>query len=512
MLLARREPVRFAKTILRLDIQADEPRPGSLRYRRSNDWAMDEWQIELVEAVADVERKRLGIPTRYNHEGKNQITVRACQGPGKTFGIAVVAHIWGFAYDPLVIPVIAPKKEHVKTRFFGEFRRIAARAIKGYQQLLNMQIGAERVAWGDDPVNHFLIAETGVQPENIQGLRRPNMLTLVDESSGVAERLFPVIEGNTFGAENSVTILIGNPTKNTGTFADSHLKDKLAGDYYRMHVGPEKSKRIPPESIERMIRKYGRTSPVVLVRCFGEFAADDANQIIALAWIADALLRDFTSDGSLPRLRVSVDAADGGDDETVVTVARHFDSHTRVLKQKTFSFGLERAQIEGADAAEVLFKAFGGDQKLDDFVVDAAGVGTGMAGELYDRGYRVIRYKGGESSDNGEKWKNRRTQSYLVARDAFRDGLISFEPDAIDDVEELEAQLCSVKRDIVADDRIEVLVTREAMRREGIKSPDRADSLVMQFATQAPVYSPGSHGKSDGVVAGESTILNGLPS
>lgn len=511
MLLARREPVKFAKTILRLDIMPDEPRPGTMRYRRSNDWSMDEWQCELVESVADVERKRLGLPTRYNHDGKNQITVRACQGPGKTFGIAVLAHVWGFAYDPLVIPVVAPKKEHVKTRFFGEFRRIAARAIPGYLQLLNMQIGAERVAWGEDPVNHFLIAETGVQPENIQGLRRPNMLTLVDESSGVHERLFPVIEGNQFGAENAVSVYIGNPTKNTGTFADSHLKEKLARDYYRMHVGPEKSKRIPMESIERMIRKYGRNSPVVLVRCFGEFAADDANQLIALGWIADALNREFKGDGSLPKLRVSIDAADGGDDNTVVTVARHYDSHIRILKQKEFSFGLQKAQIDGADAGETMFKAFGGRKEIDEFVVDAAGVGTGMAGELYDRGYRVIRYKGGEASSDPEKWKNRRTQSYLVARDAFRDGLISFEDDAVDDPEELEAQLCSVKRKIVGDDRIEELVTREQMRADGIKSPDRADSLVMQYATQSPVFSPGSHGKEAGLSTTQSTLLDGLP-
>jgi hypothetical protein len=33
---------------------------------------------------------------------------------------------------------------------------------------------------------------------------------------------------------------------------------------------------------------------------------------------------------------------------------------------------------------------------------------------------------------------------------------------------------------------------------------------VMQFATQAPVFSPASHGKSEGVVAGASTALDGL--
>lgn len=507
--MARREPVKFAKQILQLRRLPGEPVPGDPRYRVSNDWSMDAWQEELLEAVADVERKKLGIPTRVNHEGKNQITCRACQGPGKTFGIAGLAHVWGFAYHPLVIPVVAPKKEHVKTRFFGEFSRIAARAIPGYGQLVNMQIGAERVTWGDDPVNHMLLAETGVQPENIQGLRRPFMLTLVDESSGVAERLFPVIEGNMFGSEHAVLVMIGNPTRNQGTFADSHLKPRLAGDYYRMHVGPEKSKRISPASIEKMVRKYGPNSPVVLVRCKGEFAADDANQLIALSWVASAFDREFSGDGSLPRLRVTVDAADGGDDETVVTVAKHWDSHTRVLKQKTFSFAQEKAQIDGADAAEQMFIAFGGNKATDDFVVDSLGVGTGMAGELYDRGYRVIRYKGGEGSDN-DKWKNRRTQSYLVARDAFRDGLISFEDGCVDDQEELEAQLCSVKRKVVGDDKIEELVTREEMRREGIKSPDRADSLVMQFATQAPVFSPASHNREPEVTASTSTLLDGL--
>lgn len=487
-----------------------EPEPGHPRYRLSNDWSLCDWQKELLEAVADVERKRLGIPTRVNHEGKTQITVRACQGPGKTFGIAMLAHIWGFAYDPIVIPVIAPKKEHVKTRFFAEFSRIAARAVPGYKDVLGMFIGSERVTWGDDPVNHLLMAETGVQPENVQGLRRSTTLTLVDESSGVHERLWPVIEGNMAGSELAVLVMIGNPTRNTGTFADSHLKPKLAQDYFRMHVGPEKSKRVKKDLIERMVRKYGEQSPVVRVRCYGEFADDDANQLIAMAWVSDAFSREFEGDGSLPKLRVSVDVADGGEDETVITVARHYDTHVRILKQQAFSFSHERAQIDAADAAERMFLAYGGRKDEDDFVVDSLGVGSGCAGELYDRGYRVVRYKGGEASERPEKWKNRRTQSYLVTRDAFRDGLISFEPDAVDEPEELEAQLCSVKRKVTGDDRIEELVTREDMRREGLKSPDRADSVAMQYATQAPVFSPASHNSESGFYAEPSTVLDGL--
>jgi hypothetical protein len=281
-------------------------------------------------------------------------------------------------------------------------------------------------------------------------------------------------------------------------------------DYFRMQIKLSETHRVQREWVERMARRYGENSPIYKIRVLGEFASDDAYQLVATEWVTAASQREFNPDGSLPKLRVSVDVADGGEDETVVTVAKHFDSHTRVLKQKSFSFDLARAQIDAADAAERMFEEHGGRKGIDDFVVDSLGVGSGCAGELYDRGHVVIRYKGGESSDNSNKWRNRRTQSYLVTRDAFRDGLISFEDGAIDDPEELEAQLCSVKRKIVGDDKVEDLVTREEMRREGIKSPDRADSLVMQYATQAPVYSPGSHGKEPEISYAQSTVLDGL--
>lgn len=509
---ARLNPVNFARHVLQLRILPGEPKPGDAKYNAiATDWSLDAWTCELLNAVADVERKQLGMPTRVNHEGKSNVTVRACRGVGKTFGIAVLAHIWGFAYDPVVIPVMAPKLEHIKTRFMGEFTKIQGRAIAGYASL--MHAGALQIHWhGVDPKNHFLIAETAKHPENIQGLRRRFTLYLMDESSGVEEPIFPVIHGNLSATELGVFVMIGNPTKNQGSFAASHLNPKVAQDYHRIHVGPDDSIRFQQPWMDKMVRHYGVSSPIVRIHCLGEFAADDAFQLIATQWVTGAFEREFDTDGSLPTLRVSVDVSDGGEDSTVVTVGKHFASHTRILQQRDFSFALEKAQIEAADAAERMFLAHGGRKDLDDFVVDSLGVGTGCAGELYDRGYRVIRYKGGEASDNPEKYRNRRTQSYLVTRDAFRDGLISFAADAVDDPVELEAQLCSVKRKIVGDDKVEDLVTREEMRREGIKSPDRADSTVMQFATQSPVYSPGSHAKEPEMATTTSTLLDGLPS
>lgn len=469
-------------------------------------WELDEWQVKLLQAFSDVVRKKRGLPTVENHDGKPWLSVVAMHGPGKTHTAALFAHLFNFCFPGRIV-VTGPKFTQLKTRFMPAFRKVLHRAHPWYRALV--KDGERHVKWCNDK-DWCLLLETATKPENLAGHHERFMLVIVEEATGVPESLWPVVFGALSSGEIVILLMISNPTKRTGTFAKSHLSAIESRDYYRMQIKLDQTRRVRPEWVERMRRKYGETSPIYKIRVLGEFASDDAFQLISTEWITAASQRQFEGDGSLPRLRVSVDVADGGEDETVVTVAKHFDSHMLILKQSVFSFDMARAQIDAADAAERMFIAYGGNKELDDFVVDSLGVGSGCAGELYDRGYRVVRYKGGSESSDPKKWRNRRTQSYLVTRDAFRDGLITFADDAIDEPEELEAQLCSVKRKIVGDDKIEDLVTREEMRREGIKSPDRADSLVMQSATQAPVYSPGSHGQAVETTITHSTVLDGL--
>jgi hypothetical protein len=275
-----------------------------------------------------------------------------------------------------------------------------------------------------------------------------------------------------------------------------------------MHIDLDDTSRVSRKWVEDMRRKYGENSPIFRIRCLGEFASDDANQLIATSWVAAAWEREFAEDGSIPRLRVSVDVADGGVDESVITIARHYQSHLRLIRQTAHSFAADQATIECADAAERMFLAHGGDKGRDDFVVDAVGVGTGVAGVLVSRGYRVVRYKGGAESTDSKRWRNRRVQSYMVARDAFRDGRLSFADDFTDDPTELQAQLCSVRIN-PGTERVEDLQTKEQMRQDGIKSPDRADSLAMQYATQAPTVA-GSSNRASRVSVTESRLLEGL--
>lgn len=488
--LARYEPVTFARDILQLKRLKGEPKPGDEDYNADADWELDDWLIELLEAMADVARHKTGRPTKVNHEAKCLITLRGCRGPGKTLGLAVCAHVFGFGYDPSVIAVLAPKLEHIKTRFMGEFSKIAYRAIAGY--LTVMKIGVTNVEWlSGEPVNHLLVAETAKQPENIQGLRRRFTLYLVDESSGVDDRLWEVADGNLSATEIGIRIQVGNPTRNTGTFARSHLSAAVAADYYRMHVKPGDSRRVKLKWIERMIRAYGERSPAVQVHCYGEFASADLNQLIAIEWCARSRMIEWDEikgDGSLPRNRIAIDCAAGGDAETVCGAMAHHES-MRVLKKITrHSFPLETATIDTADAGEKLFAELGFRKGEDDFVVDTNGVGAGVGGELYARGHQVVFYMGGSSSDDIHQWRNRRTQSYINLRNELRDGTLVMLSTAVDDNrewDEVDAQLCCIRTQ-PGTERVEDIEPKINLQRRGVKSPDIADMLCMQFATQVP--------------------------
>ncbi len=84
--------------------------------------------------------------------------------------------------------------------------------------------------------------------------------------------------------------------------------------------------------------------------------------------------------------------------------------------------------------------------------------------------------------------------------------------DDFTDWDDLDAQCCSIETDPGAE-RVDDLVTKAAMRRKGIKSPDMAESFFMQFATKAPSIRPGSlatNSQQTQTVAAQSTLLEDM--
>jgi len=505
---AQTRPIWFAEQILNLRTLEGEE---TLEESPASSWALDLWQKELFEACADVARHKIGLPTVVNHDGRNLITVRSMHGPGKTFTAAGVIHWFGFSFHQPLIVMTAPKLQQVKTQLISDFERIRQRAVLGYKDL--MQVDATKITWANDP-SWVALAETARQPENLQGKHRPHICVVVDEASGVPESLWPVIFAALSSGEIALLLMIGNPTRLTGTFANSHLKPSIKDQYYQLHVSLDKTKRVLRSWVDKMARQYGENSPVYKVRCLGEFADSYENQLIALQWIVDALERELHADGSVPRKRISIDVADGGECETIITLATHYQTFVRIDKQLAYSFPPAVSPIMAAEEAARLWELLEySAARGDDLVVDSIGVGAGTAGHLMSLGLPVITHRGGAPSDNPKLWRNRRVQSYLSMRNALRDGRVFFADDCFVDtqaIDDLQAQLCSV-RSKPGTERVEDLVTKHDLIREGIKSPDRADSLAMQYATSIPRVAYRGAVPSQLVVV-ESNILEGMMS
>lgn len=444
-----------------------------------------DWQYHFVNAVLDVARKAKGLSTIHNHDGKPRVSVRSCHGTGKTQAMAALAHVWNFVHYGK-IAATAPKQDQLLRRFLPRYRRILKSAPPIYQDMIkvngrDIQILNDR-DWG-------LACETATDPDNLAGYHDEPQLFIVDEaSSRRLDPLFPVIEG-ALTTPGSCLAEIGNPTRMEGEFYQHHNRTALEPLYYRMHAKYTDAPTLISEQwVESMKIKYGVDSPVFKIRVAGEFADFDSAVLIPLEYIEEAYDADFEPDGSRPKIRIAVDVADGGADDTVITAGRRYASWNEILQQKSFNYDPSVAVIKSAEAAIALFEAHGGRKNTeDDFVVDANGVGAGTAGYLMQKGYNVIRHVGGSTEGvDTNRHRNRRTMNHLAMYDHFSSYKVMIHKDQIDDIEQFESHILAVKRDSDDDDKRDEIQTADVVKKELGESPDRSASLSMWFYGERP--------------------------
>lgn len=451
---------------------------------------LDQWQIEANDAIADYVKwqyrrdTELVIQKPIAGQVRNWFTVKAMHGPGKTFWLACLSCWFGSVFPDSRIPCIAPKLEQLKTRLFLEVKKVRAGATEDFQKW-TADIGSLFMKWGGED-GWLMFGQTATHAENLAGLHNDFMLVVVDEASGVSEALFPTIMGALSTGKIIIFVMIGNPSKNVGTFAQSWLKPNVARLYHHVNITLDKAPRVSKTWVQMMKDKYGAESPVVKIRCLGEFADDNALQLIPTAHLLAAHEREAPDlGGEVTKLRISIDVADGGIDETVIGAGRAHMAGRTMLRIRRFSFASSVAPLKAADAGINMFEAFGGRKGVDEFVVDGLGVGAGCAGRLIELGHRVVVHKGGESASDKTKWRNRRVQNYCALRDVYAQDEIFFASDCFEDAndqEELDAQLASIEMN-PGTDRVDDIVTKEHMKANGIKSPDMGDMLSMQYST-----------------------------
>lgn len=409
-----------------------------------------------------------------------KVSVRSGQGVGKT-GLESIVVVWYLCTRPFPkVIATAPTRQQLYDVLWAEI----AKWLSGSKVERLLRWTKTKIYMNGFEERWWATARTAVRAENMQGFHEDYMLFVVDEASGVADPIMEAILGTLTGHENKL-LLCGNPTKTSGTFYDSHNRDR---DTYKTHkVSSADSPRTSKENIQMLQRKYGADSDVFRVRVLGEFPKGEADSLISLE-VAEQAAETVVDISSAFTLDVGVDVARFGDDKTII--APRIGNRVLPLQQYSKKDTMETTG-NVIKTVEHLRKVHTQINKIV-IKIDDDGLGGGVTDRLREvnrqkgLGYTIIPIKNGSKAKDSDHYYNKAAEMWDTLRELLEENLSKFlqgEPGHIelpnDDI--LIKQLSSRKYKIDSKGRIE-LESKDEMKRRIGESPDRADAVIYSFA------------------------------
>ena len=436
-----RDPVKFAREVIGMD--------------------PDDWQCELLEAIANPEIRR--------------VSCKSGHGVGKSSAVAMAA-IWHVLMRvPSKTVVTAPTSAQLFDACFAEMKNIAKRLKPPFDDLL--EIKSDRIELKSSPESTFISCRTSrqEQPEALAGVHSPSTLLLADESSGIPESVFEAASGSMSGI-HATTVLTGNPTRNTGFFYDTH--NRLKENWYTMSVSCIDSKRVSDDFVNDMKNRYGEDSPAYHVRVLGNFPPSESDTVIPVALIDHAMKNDIKVHEDTASIW-ALDVARQGNDSSVLCKRQG-----PIIHPLTVWNNLDLMQLSGAVKAE--YDAVSMSKKPVEIIVDSVGLGAGVLDRLRELGLPARGLNVSERSMQKETYINLRAELWFKCK-AWLEGMDVKIPQ--DD--RLWAELAAPRYHFTSSGKIQV-ESKEAMKKRGINSPDRADAVCLSLANEMTTMAYGT--------------------
>jgi phage terminase large subunit len=409
----------------------------------------DAWQARVMRDVA---------------RGERRISVRAGHGVGKSAFCAWLS-IWHMVCRyPQKTVMTAPTAGQLFDALFVEVKYWINKLPAPIRALFEMT--SEKVTLKAAPEASFISARTSSadRPEALAGIHSEYVLLIVDEASAVPEPVFESAAGSMSG-HSAATILIGNPTRNSGMFFRTH--HALASEWRTYHVSCLDSPRVAPDFVKQISDTYGPDSGAYRVRVLGEFALRDDDTLIPAELVDSAMSRDVTMDTKEPYV-YGLDVARFGDDRSVLCKRRG-----NVVTEFRVWQGLDLMQLTGAIVNEA---------KVDtpaEICVDSIGLGSGVADRLRELGYTVRDVNVSESSAMNPTAAKLRDELWLSVKE-----WLNARACKLPKLPELRQELVAPTYTFTSSGKVKVEGKQE-MKRRGMRSPDLADSLCISFASLA---------------------------
>lgn len=293
------------------------------------------------------------------------------------------------------------------------------------------------------------------------------VLLMFDEASAIPDVIWEVSEGALTDADTEIIwCCFGNPTRNTGRFRECF--GRYAHRWSTRRVDSRTAAMTNKALIRSWIDDYGEDSDFVRVRVKGEFPLAGSSQFIPSDTVASARGRSLTPEmySHAPRI-LALDVARFGEDASVITKRQGlYCAPQRIFRNldlMTLS-GIVAKEIETWRPAVVF--------------IDGVGIGAGVVDRLRQLGFDVTDAQAGAQALNPLKYRNRRAEMWDGMREWLKNGAIPDDSALCDDLTGIEYGFTPL-------DALQ-LERKEDMKKRGLASPDRADSLALTF--YAPVY------------------------
>lgn len=321
------------------------------------------------------------------------------------------------------------------------------------------------------------------------------LLVVMDEAVGVRPDIWEAIEGIRAGGDVRM-LVIGNPTVPSGPFFDIFsaqrsgwttftidafetpnlegltLEDLLAMSDEELDVSP-RPYLVTRRWVKEKYFEWGEKSPLWTARVRGQFPDQSEDSLLSLAWLEAAQRREYMP-GESDEWEAGIDVAGPGEDETVVTV-RH-GPHIEGMEHWASSDPRGEVLAYLAPYRERL--------KERSVKVDSIGQGYYFARHLEDNGWKgkIVDINVGESARESERYVNLKAELYWGLRLRAQTGDLS----GLDDDLAI-SQLASIRYRHNARGQVVIESKDEALKR-GVKSPDRAESIMLAFAAGPPAH------------------------
>lgn len=413
----------------------------------------DEWQEKLMVAVA---------------EGKRRISVRSGHGVGKS-SVASWLCIWHILTRlPQKTIITAPTSSQLFDALFAEIKTWVNKLAPHLRELLDVK--AERIELKGAPSESFIAARTSraETPEALQGVHAKYVLLIGDEASGIPEAVFEAASGSMSG-HSACTILLGNPTRGSGYFYETH--NRMKADWWTLRVSCLDSNRVSDEYVREQAAKYGEESNAYRVRVLGEFPLKDDDTVIPLELVETAMHRDV----ALSTVGQSVWGLDvarfGTDSSCLAKRSRNVVTEVKVWR------GLDLMQTCGVVKGE--WDQLDPGDRPGEILVDSIGLGAGVCDRLRELGLPARGINVSESPSMKTQYVNLRAELWFLLK-----GWLEKRDCKIPKDEALFAELVAPKYAFASNGKLKV-EAKEDMKKRGLPSPDRADAICLTMASDA---------------------------